>query len=96
MRRNRVLQFDAFAERHECESGLGRLRGEVDHDIAERELRAGVQENRALGGTANRYLILYELETADAVGGPSYIARLNAPTPWSKPMLSAMPATANR
>ncbi|MBL8691020.1 MAG: hypothetical protein JNL04_18085 [Rhodospirillaceae bacterium] len=39
---------------------------------------------RALGGSANRYLILYELETADAVGGPSYIARLNAPTPWSQ------------
>ena len=39
---------------------------------------------RALGGTANRYLILYELETTDAVGGPSYIARLNAPTPWSQ------------
>jgi hypothetical protein len=39
---------------------------------------------RALGGTANRYLILYELETAEAVGGPSYLMRLNAPTPWSQ------------
>ena len=39
---------------------------------------------RALGRPANRYLILYELETADAVGGPSYLARLNAPTPWSQ------------
>lgn len=39
---------------------------------------------RALGGTANRYLILYELATSDAVAGPSYLARLNAPTPWSQ------------
>lgn len=39
---------------------------------------------RALGGTANRYLILYELEIAGAVSGPSYLARLNAPTPWSQ------------
>lgn len=39
---------------------------------------------RALSGTANRYLILYELATAGAVSGPSYLARLNAPTPWSQ------------
>src|SRR5262245_27235231 len=39
---------------------------------------------RAFGGAANRYLILYELETAEAVAGPSYLARLNAPTPWSQ------------
>jgi hypothetical protein len=39
---------------------------------------------RALGVGANRYLILYELESAAAVGGPSYLARLNAPTPWSQ------------
>ncbi len=42
---------------------------------------------RALGGTANRYLILYELETSDAVACPSYLARLNAPTPWSQRIL---------
>ena len=39
---------------------------------------------RALDGSANRYLILYELETAGAVGGASYLARLNAPTSWSQ------------
>ncbi len=39
---------------------------------------------RALGTSANRYFILYELETPDAVGGPEYLARLNAPTPWSQ------------
>jgi len=39
---------------------------------------------RALDRSANRYLILYELDSAEAVGGPSYLARLNAPTPWSQ------------
>jgi hypothetical protein len=39
---------------------------------------------RALGSTVNRYFILYELETPEVVGGPSYLARLNAPTPWSQ------------
>lgn len=39
---------------------------------------------RALGTTVNRYFILYELETADVVSGPSYLARLNEPTPWSQ------------
>jgi hypothetical protein len=39
---------------------------------------------RALGTAANRYLILYELETPDIVGSPAYLARLNAPTPWSQ------------
>lgn len=39
---------------------------------------------QALGTVANRYFILYELEHADTVGGPQYLARLNAPTPWSQ------------
>jgi hypothetical protein len=39
---------------------------------------------RALGTIANRYFILYELETPEVVGGPQYLARLNAPTPWSQ------------
>jgi hypothetical protein len=39
---------------------------------------------RALGTATNRYFILYELETPDVVGGASYLARLNAPTPWSQ------------
>ena len=32
----------------------------------------------------NRYFILYELEDERVVGGADYLARLNAPTPWSQ------------
>jgi hypothetical protein len=39
---------------------------------------------RAQGMAANRYFILYELEHENVVGGPDYLARLNAPTPWSQ------------
>ena len=39
---------------------------------------------RALGTSANRYFILYELEDENVVGGADYLARLNAPTPWSQ------------
>jgi hypothetical protein len=39
---------------------------------------------RALGMAVNRYFILYELEDERTVGGPDYLARLNAPTPWSQ------------
>jgi hypothetical protein len=39
---------------------------------------------RALGASANRYFILYELEDERVVGGADYLARLNAPTPWSQ------------
>ena len=39
---------------------------------------------RALGVGVNRYFILYELEDERVVGGPDYLARLNAPTPWSQ------------
>ena len=39
---------------------------------------------RALGVSVNRYFILYELEDERVVGGPDYLARLNAPTPWSQ------------
>jgi|SRR5262245_60912476 len=39
---------------------------------------------RALGTAANRYFILYELEDENVVGGAGYLARLNAPTPWSQ------------
>src|SRR6266567_7435201 len=38
----------------------------------------------ALGAAVNRYFILYELEDERVVGGPDYLARLNAPTPWSQ------------
>jgi hypothetical protein len=39
---------------------------------------------RALGSAANRYFILYELADENVVGGADYLARLNAPTPWSQ------------
>lgn len=39
---------------------------------------------RALGVTANRYFILYDLESPEVVGGPQYLARLDAPTPWTQ------------
>jgi hypothetical protein len=39
---------------------------------------------RALGATVNRYFILYDLERPDIVGGAEYLARLDAPTPWSR------------
>jgi hypothetical protein len=39
---------------------------------------------RALGASVNRYFILYELEDEQVVGGADYLARLNAPTPWSQ------------
>jgi hypothetical protein len=39
---------------------------------------------RALGVSVNRYFILYELEDERVVGGADYLARLNAPTPWSR------------
>ena len=39
---------------------------------------------RALGTAVNRYFILYELADENVVGGADYLARLNAPTPWSQ------------
>src|SRR3954470_4805348 len=31
-----------------------------------------------------RFFILYELESPEVLDGPAYLARLNAPTPWSQ------------
>jgi hypothetical protein len=39
---------------------------------------------RAERGDLNRFFILYELETPEVLDGPAYLARLNAPTPWSQ------------
>jgi hypothetical protein len=47
---------------------------------------------RALGTAANRYFILYELDDETVVGSADYVARLNAPTPWSQRI---MPRLAN-
>jgi hypothetical protein len=32
----------------------------------------------------DRFFILYELESPEVLDGPAYLARLNAPTPWSQ------------
>jgi hypothetical protein len=32
----------------------------------------------------HRFFILYELEAPEVLDGPAYLARLNAPTPWSQ------------
>jgi hypothetical protein len=39
---------------------------------------------RAAGTLANRYFILYDLKGPEVIGSASYLARLNAPTPWSQ------------
>jgi hypothetical protein len=39
---------------------------------------------RAISATVNRYFILYDLEKPDTVGDAEYLARLDAPTPWSQ------------
>jgi len=39
---------------------------------------------RADRGDIERFFILYELETPEVLDGPAYLARLNAPTPWSQ------------
>lgn len=39
---------------------------------------------RAVRADIERFLILYELETPEVLDGPAYLARLNAPTPWSQ------------
>ncbi|WGD49394.1 hypothetical protein QA641_27635 [Bradyrhizobium sp. CB1650] len=39
---------------------------------------------RAVRYDINRFFILYELETPEVLDGEAYLARLNAPTPWSQ------------
>ena len=39
---------------------------------------------RALIPDKCRYLIVYELESPDALGSKDYVAKLNNPTPWSQ------------
>ena len=44
----------------------------------------GVRVFRAQRGDPARFFILYELESPEVLDGPAYLARLNAPTPWSQ------------
>src|SRR3982075_4514676 len=39
---------------------------------------------RADRSDIDRFFILYELEAPEVLDGPAYMARLNAPTPWSQ------------
>ena len=39
---------------------------------------------RLMHSDLNRFFILYELESPEVLDGPAYLARLNAPTPWSQ------------
>lgn len=39
---------------------------------------------RKLYTDIHRFFILYELEAPEVLDGPAYLARLNAPTPWSQ------------
>jgi hypothetical protein len=39
---------------------------------------------RAMMDDVDRFLILYELEAPEVLDGEAYLARLNAPTPWSQ------------
>jgi len=39
---------------------------------------------RAVRADIERFFILYELQTPEVLDGPAYLARLNAPTPWSQ------------
>ena len=44
----------------------------------------GVRVFRAARTDIARFFILYELEAPEVLDGPAYLARLNAPTPWSQ------------
>jgi len=44
----------------------------------------GVRVFRAARDDINRFFILYELEAPEVLDGEAYLARLNAPTPWSQ------------
>ncbi len=38
-------------------------------------------------GTSNYFLMMYETQDPTVLGGPDYLARLNAPTPWTRESL---------
>jgi hypothetical protein len=44
----------------------------------------GVRVFSAIRADIHRFFILYELEAPEVLDGPAYLARLNAPTPWSQ------------
>src|SRR5258707_1744098 len=44
----------------------------------------GVRVFRAARSDIHRFFILYELQSPEVLDGAAYLARLNAPTPWSQ------------
>src|SRR6185295_4195943 len=44
----------------------------------------GTRVYRALNMPVRRYFIHYTLRSADVLGSAPYLARLNAPTPWTQ------------
>ena len=44
----------------------------------------GARVYRSLEANVRRYFIRYELQSAGVLGSAPYLARLNAPTPWSQ------------
>ena len=70
------------------------LRGEFEHwhshehfpeRLALPGFRRGSRWGSATGGTG--IFVLYELEAHEVLASPAYLARLNAPTPWSQEMM---------
>lgn len=45
---------------------------------------------RCLDAGLRRYCVLYELQAPDVLAGPSYMARQNAPTPWSQRVMPTL------
>ena len=45
---------------------------------------------RAIRPDIDRFFIFYELEMPEVLDGPAYLARLNAPTPWSRRIMPTL------
>ncbi|MEC9345370.1 MAG: hypothetical protein VYB54_04030 [Pseudomonadota bacterium] len=69
---DREVDYLHWLTREHAQERLG-----VPGFLAVRVFRAAIEA----GG---RYFILYELADRNVVGSPAYLARLNAPTPWSQ------------
>ena len=51
---------------------------------------AGVRVYRSLQGDVRRYFIHYELASPAALASAAYLARLNAPTPWTQRIMAVV------
>lgn len=50
----------------------------------------GVRVFRAVGCDAARFFILYDLAGPEVLAAPAYLARLDAPTPWSRRIMPTL------